>query len=89
MGLLGPTRERMEADSRAVVCPVLFIQQWDDQLVPRDAAFDLFDTLGCLDKRLHAHPGQHAAVPAEELLASVDFLARHLRGRTSVRSGPV
>lgn len=80
MGLLGPTRERMEADSRDVVCPVLFVQQWDDQLVPRDAAFELFDALGCLDKRLHAHPGQHAAVPAEELLASVDFLARHLGG---------
>ncbi len=78
MGLMGPTRARMQADAEAMACPVLFIVQWDDQLVARDAALDLFDTLGSVDKRLHAHPGQHAAVPAEELAASVAFLARHL-----------
>lgn len=79
MGLLGPSKERLEQDSAAIACPVLFIQQWHDQLIPRDDSFTLFDRLGTLDKRLHAHPGQHAAVPAEELLFSVDFLARHLK----------
>lgn len=78
MGLLGPTRERMAADAAAISCPVLFIQQWHDQLVPREDSFTLFDTLGPVDKRLHAHPGLHAAVPPEELVFSVDFLARHL-----------
>ncbi|MGH9276759.1 MAG: alpha/beta hydrolase [Acidimicrobiales bacterium] len=78
MGLLGPTKDRLAADAAAVSCPVLFIQQWHDQLVPRQESFTLFDTLGPLDKRLHAHPGQHAAVPVEELVFSVDFLARHL-----------
>ena len=78
MGLLGPTKDRMERDAKALACPALFLVQWDDQLVARSAALDLFDTLGSVDKRLHAHPGEHAAVPAEELLASVAFLARHL-----------
>lgn len=78
MGLLGPTLDRMRDDAVALACPVLFIQQWHDQLIPREDAFALFDTIGSLDKRLHAHPGQHSAVPAEELLASVDFLVRHL-----------
>lgn len=78
MGLLGPTRDRMEVASKATSCPVLFIVQWDDQLIARDAALELFDSLGSLDKRLHAHPGHHAGVPAEELLASVEFLVRHL-----------
>ena len=78
MGLLGPTRDRMASDAVAITCPVLFLQQWNDQLIPRQDAFTLFDTLGPVDKRLHAHPGEHAAVPAEELLFSVDFLARHL-----------
>jgi dienelactone hydrolase len=78
MGLVGPNRFRMAADAPAVVCPVLFIQQWDDSLIPRDGVFELFDALGSRDKRLHASPGDHAAVPAEEFVFSARFLARHL-----------
>jgi alpha-beta hydrolase superfamily lysophospholipase len=78
LGLLGPTVDRMRADGKSLTCPVLFIQQWDDQLVPRESVFELFDLIGSTDKRLHAHPGEHAAVPAEELVFSVEFLARHL-----------
>ena len=82
MGVLGPTKERMERDAQAITSPVLFIVQWDDQLIAREAALSLFDALGSVDKRLHAHPGEHAAVPAEELVASVAFLDRHLsRGK--------
>lgn len=83
MGMLGPTRERIEEDSRRLSCPVLFLQQWHDQLIPRDSASELFDAVGSVDKRLHAHPGEHAAVPAEELLWSADFLARHLTPGTA------
>ena len=78
MGLLGPTLDRLRADAESLACPVLFVQQWHDQLIRREDAFALFDVIGSLDKRLHAHPGEHRAVPAEELLASVEFLARHL-----------
>jgi dienelactone hydrolase len=78
MGLVGPTRDRMAADAASISCPVLFVQQWDDSLIPRESAFELFDALGSLDKRLHAHPGDHAAVPVEEILFSARFLARHL-----------
>jgi len=78
MGLVGPTRERMAVDARAVTCPLLFIQQWDDSLIPRDSSFELFDALGAHDKRLHATPGEHSAVPAEEFVFSARFLARHL-----------
>ncbi len=78
MGLLGPTRDRMAADAASISCPVLFIQQWDDSLIPRVEAFELFDALSSIDKRLHAHPGEHAAVPVEEIVFSAQFLARHL-----------
>ena len=78
MGLVGPTRDRLGADARVVTCPLLFIQQWDDSLIPRDSTFELFDALGSVDKRLHATPGEHAAVPAEEFVFSARFLARHL-----------
>lgn len=78
MGLVGPTRDRMAADAAAIACPVLFIQQWDDSLIPRTDVFELFGALGSLDKRLHAHPGDHAEVPVEEIAFSARFLARHL-----------
>jgi dienelactone hydrolase len=78
MGLLGPTRDRLAADAASIACPVLLIQQWDDSLIPRAGVFELFDILGSLDKRLHAHPGEHAAVPVEEIAFSARFLARHL-----------
>ena len=78
MGLLGPTRARLAADAPSIACPVLLIQQWDDSLIPRAEVFELFDALGSLDKRLHAHPGEHAAVPVEEIAFSARFLARHL-----------
>ncbi|MGH3849291.1 MAG: dienelactone hydrolase family protein, partial [Pseudonocardiaceae bacterium] len=40
MGLLGPTKDRLAADAASVRCPVLFIQQWDDALVPRQDSLD-------------------------------------------------
>jgi fermentation-respiration switch protein FrsA (DUF1100 family) len=78
MGLTGPTRERFVVDAPAVRCPVLFLVQWNDELFPRDKALELFDAIGSSDKRLHAHPGLHGEVPAEEFEASGRFLASHL-----------
>lgn len=83
MGLIGPTRDRLAADARRIACPVTFVQQWDDALLPRQEVLDLFDAVGSLDKRLHAHPGDHSAVPVEELEFSVSFLSRHLSRQTT------
>lgn len=78
MGTFGPRAERLRRDAARVGCPVLFLQQWNDELIPREAVSDLFDALGTRDKRLHAHPGAHAAVPPEEFGNTEAFLARHL-----------
>jgi dienelactone hydrolase len=78
MGLTGPTRARIEADAKSVSCPVLFLVQWDDTLFSRDKAFALFDAIGTKDKRLHANPGAHSAVPQQEFLDTARFLADHL-----------
>lgn len=78
MGMTGPSRARIEADAPRVTCPVLFLMQWDDELFAVDKACALFGAIGSTDKRLHAHPGRHSAVPVEEFAASEDFLARHL-----------
>jgi alpha-beta hydrolase superfamily lysophospholipase len=81
MGLTGPTRARIAADAPQVRCPILFLTQTDDELFPTEAALALFAALGSDDKRLHAHPGKHVEVPAEEFGASEAFLARFLSPR--------
>ena len=78
LGLVGPTRARLEADARTLTCPVLFLQQWDDELFKRQPVLDLFDAIASTDKRLHVQRGVHAAVPPEEFQHSVDFLVKHL-----------
>jgi hypothetical protein len=78
MGLTGPTKTRIATDATNVLCPVLFLMQWRDELMPRPTVEALFDALGSTDKRLHAHPGKHGDVPPEEFEASERFLALHL-----------
>jgi dienelactone hydrolase len=79
-GLMGTFTEAdpWAAAAPEVTCPVLFLVQTDDELVPPERALTLFRSLGAKDKRLHAHPGRHAAVPLEEIEASEAFLAAHL-----------
>jgi dienelactone hydrolase len=78
MGLTGPTKSRIVADAPKVLCPVLFLKQWHDELFPGEAVDALFAALGSVDKRMHAHPGKHGDVPPEEFEASERFLALHL-----------
>ncbi len=74
----GRIAARLAEDAPNVRCPVLFLQQRHDELFPVETSGKLFDELGSTDKRLHAHPGAHAAVPPEEFRASEEFLARYL-----------
>ena len=78
LGLNSSQRERLMADAPKIQCPVLFIQQLEDELMPRNAVLELFDAIGTSDKRLHANPGAHAAVPPDEQDAIRAFLAGHL-----------
>ncbi|HVF76252.1 MAG TPA: hypothetical protein VM938_14535 [Acidimicrobiales bacterium] len=83
-GVVGPPAARLTADAPRITCPVLFLQQWEDELFPRESVLALFDLLGSLDKRLHVHPGLHSAVPLEEIDASESFLALHLLATAAV-----
>ena len=78
MGVWGPNAQQLVAAAPEVSCPVRFLVQWDDEIVPRDTALELFDRLGCREKALRAHPGKHVEVPAAEMRALTDFLAGHL-----------
>lgn len=75
---LGLVAERLRADAPSLTCPVHFILQWDDEIFDRAGALDLFDLVGSPDKRLHAHPGRHGAVPLEAVDAARTFLADRL-----------
>jgi hypothetical protein len=72
-----PADARGEA-ARAISCPVLFLVQWDDELIKRTDALALFDTLGTKQKTMHVNPGLHSSVPAFEIQESEDFFAKHL-----------
>lgn len=84
LGLMGTSAanatfaERFLADARAISCPVLFLLQWDDEVMRREDVLALFAEIGTSDKRLHANPGAHAAVPPDEFEATEQFLADHL-----------
>ncbi|MHB8438603.1 MAG: dienelactone hydrolase family protein [Acidimicrobiales bacterium] len=87
MGVTGPNPDRLLSEASALAVPVLFIVQWDDVLFPPSVSLPLFEAIGTRDKRLHANPGAHSAVPTEEFLASAEFMATHLApaGRADAR----
>jgi dienelactone hydrolase len=80
LGLAGlpPEPGQLGDAARRVSTPVLFVFQWDDELVPRDAGIRLFDALGSRDKAMHVHPGGHLGIPLYERLNYVAFFKRHL-----------
>ena len=79
MGTSGPNGDDLKRLAPEVSCPVRFLVQWDDDIVPRDTCLELFDALGSKKKTLHANPGIHTAVPQTEIASSVEYLDRYLK----------
>jgi dienelactone hydrolase len=67
-----------EAAARSLGMPILFLLQWDDELIARDAGLALFDAIGSTDKTLHVNPGGHVEVPVFENDSAESFFVRHL-----------
>ena len=86
LGLLGTTgavaqfADRLNEDANAINCPLLYLMQLEDELFPRDGYLELFDSFGSPDKRMHANPGLHPEIPAEEINSAIEFLSKHLLG---------
>ncbi|MDA1073443.1 MAG: alpha/beta fold hydrolase [Proteobacteria bacterium] len=78
MGDWGPNSAQLLTLAPQLTCPVRFLMQWDDEIVPRTHCLNLFDAIGSKHKTLHANPGKHQAVPAFEIAGSVDYLDKHL-----------
>jgi hypothetical protein len=60
---------------------VLFLFQWDDELMEREHGMALFDAFGSADKTMHVNPGGHIQMPAHERDAVEAFYARHIRSQ--------
>ncbi len=78
MGAIGPSAQRLANDAAHILIPTFYLVQWDDELIPRDAAIALFGQLGANDKTLVVTPGAHGAVTAENFQRSAAFLADRL-----------
>lgn len=83
LGLMGIAPGSQPRSATTLKMPVLFIVQWHDELVPRENALALFDTIGSTDKRMHVNPGAHSAVTAEEIQASEDFFQKYLGAKVA------
>jgi hypothetical protein len=78
LNALRPGDEEWAAQAAAVTIPVLFLNQWDDELMTRETSVALWEALGSTEKTMHVNPGRHVEVPRFERNASVDFFRRHL-----------
>jgi dienelactone hydrolase len=87
LGLMGLSVDARGESARSITCPVLFLVQWDDELVQRTDALTLFDTLATTDKTMHVNPGAHSAVPLEEIEATERFFAKHLGAKVPTPAG--
>ena len=85
LGLFGvqdnfPHGDEFIAAARKITCPLLFLMQLEDELFGREGYLKVFDTFASQDKRLHANPGLHPEIPAEEIDFAFQFLVSHIQG---------
>jgi hypothetical protein len=74
----------MGENARKITVPILFLFQWDDQLMTRESGVALWQAFGSKDKTMHINPGPHVGIPLFERDAAARFYERHLEGvRTS------
>lgn len=90
LGLFGvqdsfPHGDEFMAAARKITCPLLFLMQLEDELFEREGYLKIFDTFASKDKRLHANPGLHPEIPAEEIDFAFDFLVSHIEGKAKRR----
>jgi cephalosporin-C deacetylase-like acetyl esterase len=64
----------MATAAHAVLAPVLYRVQWDDEIFPRDGQFELFDALASADKQLIARPGPHGRTHPDDETSWQDFI---------------
>lgn len=77
--------EEFRSAAAKITCPLLYLMQLEDELFDREGYLAIFDTFASTDKRIHANPGLHPEIPAEEIDFAFDFLVAHIRGKARRR----
>ena len=79
-GLFGafPGLEDHKAAAEAITIPLMFVFQWEDELMTREQGLALFNAFGSSEKTMHINPGRHVEIPAHERDSWLAFWKRHL-----------
>jgi dienelactone hydrolase len=79
-GLFGvfPGLEDHKAAAESIRVPVMFVFQWEDELMTREQGLALFNAFGSPEKTMHINPGRHVGIPAHERDAWMGFWRRHM-----------
>lgn len=79
-GLFGvfPGLEDHKAAAERIDIPLMFVFQWDDELMSREQGLALFDAFGSKQKTMHVNPGGHVGIPPRERDGWLAFWREHL-----------
>ena len=85
LGLLGetealPITTHIKGLAEKVTCPLYYMVQLDDESFSSEGSVAMFQALGSANKRMHANPGLHAAIPIDEVGYLIQFMLDHLDG---------
>jgi pimeloyl-ACP methyl ester carboxylesterase len=78
LGALREGNERQREQAALITIPLLFLFQWDDELMTREGGLALWDAFGAEEKTAHINPGPHVGIPLFERDAALAFYRRHL-----------
>jgi hypothetical protein len=70
--------ETFRAQVAAISVPLLFLFQYDDELMTPEAGLALWKAFGSTEKTMHINPGPHVGIPVFERDSSLAFFVRHL-----------
>ena len=76
-GVLPGLDAHREAAERIKI-PLMFVFQWEDELLRREQGVGLFNAFGSAEKTMHINPGRHTGIPAHERESWMPFWRRHL-----------
>ncbi len=77
LGALREGNEEQKERAARVTIPLLFLFQWDDELMAREGGLALWDAFGSGEKTMHINPGPHVGIPLFERDEALAFFKRH------------
>lgn len=86
-GVLADRPNLLVRAAERIARPVLLINQTEDEIFSREAAFRLYDALPG-PKRIFFYPGGHSQVPREAMARAQEFLHAHLVGEGDESGAP-